>query len=112
MRRCFYYTDLGKNAVFHNFAIQIELTQDSGRSKHACAFTRTVKKISKITYIDGDKGTGTLGRVCGDLGLGDARGGTWGHLVWDAGRMGRGDVWDAGTCGTGTRGLKCRGRGR
>ena len=47
---------------------------------------------------------GTLGRVCGDLGLGDARGGTWGHLVWDAGRMGRGDVWDAGTCRTGTRG--------
>ena len=28
-------------------------------------------------------GTGTLGRVCGDLGFGDARGGTWGHQVWD-----------------------------
>ena len=25
---------------------------------------------------DGDKGTGTSGRVCGDLGLGDARQGT------------------------------------
>ena len=36
-------------------------------------------------------GTGTLGRVCGDLGFGDARGGTWGH-----------QVWDARTCGTGT----------
>ena len=22
MRRCFYHTDLGQNAVFHNFAIQ------------------------------------------------------------------------------------------
>ena len=30
-------------------------------------------------------GTGTLGRVCGDLGFGDTRGGTWGHQVWDAG---------------------------
>ena len=38
-------------------------------------------------------GTGTLGRVCGDLGFGDTRGGTWGH-----------QVWDAGTCGTGMRG--------
>ena len=35
MRRCFYYTDLGQNAVFHNFAIQIALIQHSGRSKHA-----------------------------------------------------------------------------
>ena len=45
-------------------------------------------------------GTGTLGRVCGDLGFGDARGGTWGHQVWDAGTCGTGtgDVknWDAG----------------
>ena len=47
MRRCFYHTDLGKNAVFHNFAIQIALTQDSGRSKHASAFTGTVKKFPK-----------------------------------------------------------------
>ena len=30
-------------------------------------------------------GTGTLGRVYGVLGLGDARGGTWGHQVWDVG---------------------------
>ena len=30
-------------------------------------------------------GTGTRGRVCGDLGLGDARRGTSGHQVWDAG---------------------------
>ena len=52
MRRCFYHTDLGQNAVFHNFAIQIALTvtQYSGRSKHVWAFSETVKKISKITY--------------------------------------------------------------
>ena len=50
MRHCFYHTDLGQNAVFHNFAIQIALIQYSGRSKHAWAFSETVKKISKITY--------------------------------------------------------------
>ena len=47
MRRCFYHTDLGQNAVFHNFAIQIALIQYSGRSKHAWAFSETVNKISK-----------------------------------------------------------------
>ena len=47
MRRCFYHTDLGENAVFHNFAIQIALIQYSGRSKHAWAFSETVKKIPK-----------------------------------------------------------------
>ena len=47
----FYHTDLRQNAVFHNFATQIELIQYSGRSKHAWAFySETVKKISKITY--------------------------------------------------------------
>ena len=52
MRRCFYHTGLRKNAitVFHNFARQIALIQYSGRSKHAWAFSETVKKISKITY--------------------------------------------------------------
>ena len=52
MRRCFYPTDLGQNAVFHNFTIQIALIHDqySGRSKHAWAFIETVKKIPKITY--------------------------------------------------------------
>ena len=29
MRRCFYHTDLGQNAVFHNFEIQIALIQYS-----------------------------------------------------------------------------------
>ena len=32
LRRCFYHTDLGQNAVFHNFAIQISLIQYLGRS--------------------------------------------------------------------------------
>ena len=47
MRRCFYHTDLGQNAVFHNFVIQIALTQYSGRSKHLWAFSETVKKFLK-----------------------------------------------------------------
>ena len=51
MRRCFYHTDLGKqNAVFHNIAIQIAIIQYSGRSKHAWALAKPLKKISKITY--------------------------------------------------------------
>ena len=52
MRRCFYHRDLGQNAVFNNFPIQIALIQYSGRSKHAWAFSETVKKISKITYTN------------------------------------------------------------
>ena len=48
MRRCFYRTDLGQNAVFHNFAILIALIQYSGWSKHAWAFSETFKKISKL----------------------------------------------------------------
>ena len=39
MRHCFYHTDLGQNAVFHNFVIQISFIQYSGRSKHAWAFS-------------------------------------------------------------------------
>ena len=30
MRHCFYHTDLGQNAVFHNFAIQTVFIQYSG----------------------------------------------------------------------------------
>ena len=37
-------------AVFHNFAKQIALIQYSGWSKHAWAFSETVKKTSKIKY--------------------------------------------------------------
>ena len=50
MRYSFYHTDLGQNAVFHNFATQIALIQYSGRSKHAWALAKPLKKISKITY--------------------------------------------------------------
>ena len=49
-RHCFYHTDLGKNEVFHNFAIQISLIKYSGRWKHTWAFNEIVKKIFKITY--------------------------------------------------------------
>ena len=48
MMSCFYHTDLGQNAVFHNFAIQIALIQYSGRSRHALA--KPLKKNSKITH--------------------------------------------------------------
>ena len=48
MRRCFYHTDLGQNAVFHNFAIQIALIQYSGRLKHALA--KPLKKFQNHLY--------------------------------------------------------------
>ena len=48
MRHCFYDTDLGqRNAVFHNFAIQIAMIQYSGRSKHAWALAKPLKKFPK-----------------------------------------------------------------
>ena len=50
MRRCFYHTDLRENAVCHNFLRQIALNQYSGPSKHAWAFSETIKKNFKITY--------------------------------------------------------------
>ena len=43
MRRCFYHTDLGQNAAFHNFATQTALIQYSGRSKHADTREKTGK---------------------------------------------------------------------
>ena len=52
MRHYFYHTDLGQqNAVFHNFAIQIAIIQYSGRSKHAWALAKPLKKKnSEIVY--------------------------------------------------------------
>ena len=48
MRHCFYHTDLGQqNAVFHNIAIQIAIIQYSGRSKHAWALAKPLKKFPK-----------------------------------------------------------------
>ena len=50
MRRCFYHTDLGQNAVFHNFAIQIALIQYSGRSKQPWAFSETYYLNRFVAY--------------------------------------------------------------
>ena len=44
-----YHTDLGQNAVFHNFSRQIALSQYSGRS--ITGFKRNRSKISKITHM-------------------------------------------------------------
>ena len=44
MRHCFYHTDFGQDAVFHNFAIQMALIQYSGLSKHAWAQLNHYKK--------------------------------------------------------------------
>ena len=48
VRHCFYDTDLGqRNTVFHNFARQIAIIQYSGRSKHAWALAKPLKKFPK-----------------------------------------------------------------
>ena len=48
MRHCFYHTDLGQqNAVFDSFAKQIAIMQYSGRSKHAWALAKPLKKFPK-----------------------------------------------------------------
>ena len=50
MRNCFYHTDLGQqNAVFQNtcITIQIAIIQYSGRSQHAWALAKPLKKFSK-----------------------------------------------------------------
>ena len=61
MRRCFYHTDLGQNAVFHNFALQIALIRYLGRSKHARAsrgllakpgLSETVKKCRRVLTFE------------------------------------------------------------
>ena len=50
MRRCFYHTDLGQNAVFHNFEIQIHSFNIQDDRNTRGLFSETAKKISKITY--------------------------------------------------------------
>ena len=60
MRRCFNHKDLGQNAVFHNFGIQIALIQYLGRSKHALAkplknFTYTASRLSLLTSAKVDR---------------------------------------------------------
>ena len=43
----FYHTDLGQNAVFHNFALHVALIQCLGRSKHALALRGLLAKPLK-----------------------------------------------------------------
>ena len=50
MRHCIHHTDLGQNAVFHNFSRQIEPSQYSGTINPGLFNSETVQKISKITY--------------------------------------------------------------
>ena len=50
LRRCFYHTNLGQNAVIHNSAIQISLIKYSGRWKHTWAFSEIVINIFKTNY--------------------------------------------------------------
>ena len=46
MRRCFYQADLGQNAVFHNFAMQVALIQ-SGRSSTRGLLAKPLKNFPK-----------------------------------------------------------------
>ena len=60
MRRCSYHKDLGQNAVFHDFGIQIAIIQYLGRSKHALAkllknFTYTTSRFSLLTSAKVDR---------------------------------------------------------
>ena len=50
MKRCFYHTDFGQNAVFHNFAMQIALIQYLGRSKHTLA--KPLKNFQNHLYAE------------------------------------------------------------
>ena len=54
MRRCFYYTDLRKNAVFHNFSRQLAFLQYSGPSKHAWAY-RSLSFALDFNFQENDK---------------------------------------------------------
>ena len=60
MRHCFYHTDLGQNAAFHNFAIQIALIQYSGRSKHAWAFNSSPEHVVSWSRGRGTRGSGSI----------------------------------------------------
>ena len=82
--------------VLATFASQKEKVMDSTTSTDAGLFNKTLRKgLTKISWHMRQRplgavyksGTGILGRVCGDLWLEDARRGTWGHQVWDAGML-------------------------
>ena len=52
MRHCLYHTDLGQNAVFHNFAIQIALIHAMFWTIEACVgvLAKPLKKIQNHLY--------------------------------------------------------------
>ena len=50
MRRSFYHTDVGQNAVVLNFAIQIALIYIQEDRSTRGRLMKPLKKISKITY--------------------------------------------------------------
>ena len=67
MRRCFYHTDLGQqNAVFQNtcITIQIAIIQYSGRSQHAWALAKPLKKVPKSPI--GPAGSDFCSASCGE----------------------------------------------
>ena len=67
MRHCFYHTDLGQqNAVFDSFAIQIAIIQYSGRSKHAWALAKPLKKFSKLKSPIRPAGSDFCSASCGE----------------------------------------------
>ena len=49
MRRCFYHTDLGQNAVFHNFETQIQDFLKTFRSIKARTFF--ARQIIELTTL-------------------------------------------------------------
>ena len=59
MRRCFYHTHLGQNAVFHNFAIQIDLvtvfdailTSRQTRKKLQCLYENLMSNNFRKTAV-------------------------------------------------------------
>ena len=50
MRHCFYHTGHGRNAVFHNFAIQSTVFRTIDRSKREC-LGKQLKKFPKSPGI-------------------------------------------------------------
>ena len=51
MRRCFYHTDLGQNAVLNNFATQIALIQYSGRLKITHRYKAIMLKRTTVLIL-------------------------------------------------------------
>ena len=99
--KSFHFRGLQKRSVFPPYIPNV--TQQCRGLPGTVWHTWPANRILRLCIkVDGDKvkGTGTSGRVCGDLGLG-----TWGRETRDlrTSSMGRGEVWDgdAGTSNTG-----------